>query len=163
LTAVVDTSIVFGFYSIRDKYHLDSVAILFHVAKGVWGKVFITNHLLDEIVNVLKYRVSPDTARDFIEKFIGKGIICVEHVSRDLEQEALELFKENIYRKGFSYTDAVTIVFMREYGIDYLLTHDLRSFHGFIENIVGPGYWNSLSSSEKRLIIRLLKGSYGEI
>ncbi len=152
MTAIVDTGIVFGFYSIRDRYHLDSIAIMFHLYKGVWGRVFITNHLLDEIVNILKYKVSIEVSKDFIERFIEKRLITIVYTDKDIESQALDLFKKYVYRKGFSYTDAITVAVMREYDIDYLLTYDLRSFQRLVDNIIGPGYWNSLSDREKRYI-----------
>ena len=48
-------------------------------------------------------------------------------------------------RKGFSYADAATVVAIRKFKLEYLLTFDARSFSGFVRRLVGPGYWSSLS------------------
>lgn len=156
MTVIVDTGVFFGFYSLRDEHHLDSVALLVHLAEGRWGRGFITNHILDETLNILKYRVSGDSARAFIEAFIDSGVVKVVYTDEGVESRALSLYVQNLRRKGFSYTDAVTVVVMEEYGIGYLLSYDMRSFSGLVNNIVGPGYWESLSGEERSRIMRLV-------
>jgi len=59
MTAIVDTSILFAFYSIRDKYHLDSLTIVAHMIEDEWERAYVTNHILDKILTLLKYRISP--------------------------------------------------------------------------------------------------------
>lgn len=65
----------------------------------------------------------------------------------------------NIHRKGFSYTDAVTVVVANTYDINHFLSYGTRSFTGLIENINGPGYWDTLPGNEKKRILMLLKRS----
>ena len=157
MAVLVDTGVFFAFYSLRDKYHLDSLGLIAHLTMGRWGRAFITNHVLDETLNILKYRVSYEASKAFLETFIDKGIVEVLYTDIDLEAKALEIFKENLGRKGFSYTDAVTVSIAREFMVEYLLSYDLRSFQGLIENIIGPGYWQTLSDTEKEKILELAK------
>ncbi|BES82358.1 PIN domain-containing protein [Pyrodictium abyssi] len=157
MTVLVDTGVFFAYYSLRDKYHMDSVALVIHMAEGRWGRAYITSHVLDETLNILKYRVSSSTAQAFIEAFIDRGIVRVIHADRETEEEALKLFRENIGRRGFSYTDAVTVATARRYGITHLLSYDVRSFTGLVEKITGPGYWDTLPSQEKDRILGLLR------
>ncbi len=79
-------------------------------------------------------------------------IICADE---NIEKEAFDIFKENIKRKGFSYTDAVTVATMRTLEISNLLTFDIMSFAGIVPNIIGPGYMASLSEDERRRILSL--------
>jgi len=157
MTVLVDTGVFFAFYSLRDKHHLDSLGLITHLVKGKWGKAFITNHILDETLNILKYKIAPETSRVFLEVFIDKGVVEVLYTDIDLEMKALEIFKENLGRKGFSYTDAVTVAAMREFKIEYLLSYDLRSFQGLIDNIIGPNYWQMLPNAEKEQILKLVR------
>jgi len=157
MTVLVDTGIFFAFYSLRDKHHLDSLGLITHLVKGKWGKAFITNHILDETLNILKYKIAPETSKAFLEVFIDKGIVEVLYTDIDLEMKALEIFKENLGRKGFSYTDAVTVAAMREFKIEYLLSYDLRSFQGLIDSIIGPNYWQMLPNAEKEQILKLVR------
>ena len=157
MTALVDTGVFFAFYSLRDKHHLDSLGLIAHLVKGKWGKAFVTNHILDETLNILKYRVSPEASKAFVETFIDKGVVGVLYTDADLEAKALGIFRENLGRKGFSYTDAVTVATMEEFMIGYLLSYDLRSFQGLVDNIIGPDYWRMLSSDEKKQILKLAR------
>ncbi len=157
MTAVVDTGVFFAFYSLRDMHHYDSLGIIVHLVEGKWGRAYITSHVLDETLNLLKYRVSPETCRAFLEAFVDGGVVKVIYPGEELEEAALELFRENFSRKGFTYTDAVTVVVMRELGVKTLLSYDLRSFSGLVENIVGVNYWNSLSRRERDRILRLVE------
>jgi len=136
-TVLVDTGIFFAYYSLRDRYHMDSVALVIHMAEGRWGKAYITSHVLDETLNVLKYRVSSSTAEAFIGTFIDRGIVRIIHTDEEVEKEALRIFRENISRKGFSYTDAVTVATAKKYNITHLLSYDIRSFTGLVEDITG--------------------------
>jgi predicted nucleic acid-binding protein len=60
LTVLVDTGVFFAFYSLRDKYHMDSLGLIAHMVGGKWGKPFIHNHVPDEALNMTKYRLGPD-------------------------------------------------------------------------------------------------------
>jgi len=74
---------------------------------------------------------------------------------RELENESLKVFRENITRKGLSYTDAVSVAVIRNMKLSRFLTYDLRSFQGLLYNMVGPNYWNTLDGREKEKILLL--------
>jgi len=155
MTAFVDTGVFFAFYSLRDKRHLDSLALVTNLLENRWGQGYVTNHILDETLTLLKYRISGGAAKAFIESVIGSGAIKVLFLNDDAEHEALILFKEYADRIGFSYTDAITVIAMKRYNIDFLLSFDKRSFLGLVERIVGPGYWSSLPERERERILKL--------
>ena len=148
MAALIDTGIFFGFYSLKDEHHMDSVAIIIHAVEGKWGRLFITNHIFDETLTLLKYRNLP--ADKFLEGFIDLGILRVIYTDEKIERKALELFRKRIYEKGFSYTDAVTEVVVREFDL-VLLSYD----SGFTVPTIGWGYWNSLDEDEKKRILKL--------
>ncbi len=160
MTVIVDTGVFFAFYSLRDRYHLDALGLISHMVKGKWGKAYITNHILDETINILKYRIAVETVEAFLNTFIDSGLVEVIYTDMDLELKALRILRENIERRGLSYTDAVTIAVIRELGIDYLLSFDLRSFKGLVDNIVGPSYWQTIPGSEKKQILSLARKYY---
>jgi len=157
LTALIDTGIFFGFYSLRDTHHMDSLALIVHAIEGRWGRLYITNHILNETLTVLKYRVSPEAAKAFLDTFIEADIVQIILSDKELENEALKVYKENITRKGLSYTDAVSIAAIRNMKLSTFLTYDIRSFQGLLKNIIGPNYWNTLDGREKEKILLLVK------
>ncbi len=150
MAALIDTGIFFGFYSLRDKYHLDSVAIIIHAVEGKWGRLFVTNHILDETLTLLKRRRLPVEA--FIESFLDSRAITVLRADEEIEQKALELFRRRMHAKGFSFTDAVSEVFVKELDM-VLLSYDTD----FGVETVGRDYWTRLEEGEKRRIASLAK------
>ena len=159
MAVLVDTGVFFAFYSLRDKHHLDALGLVVHMVEGRWGRAFITNHILDETLTLLKYRLSAETAEAFLEAFIDRGTVRVLHIDEELEALALRIFRENLSKKGLSYTDATTVAALRKYRIGYLLSFDLRSFSGLAESIIGPGYWASLPEDERRRLLALERGA----
>jgi len=157
MTALVDTGVFFAFYSIKDEHHLDSLGLIVHLARGKWGHAYITNHILDETLNILKYRLGPDTAKAFLHAFIDTRAVEVIYADEEIEKQALKIFRENIERKGLSYTDAVTAATVQTYQISFLLTYDQRSFKGIIDNIVGPNYWQTIPAEERKQILKIAR------
>jgi predicted nucleic acid-binding protein len=149
MVALIDTGIFFGFYSVKDKHHLDSIAIIFHAVEGKWGRLYITNHILDETLTLFKYRGLP--VEVFIKAFIESETVKILHVDREIELKALELFKNNLHIKGYSYTDAVSEVVSREFDFT-LLSYD----SGFQVRTIGRDYWICLDEREKKRIKNIL-------
>lgn len=157
MTVLIDTGVFFAFYSIKDEHHLDSLGLITHLVKGRWGRAFISSHILDETLNIIKYRLGSEVAKTFLETFIDSSVIDILYTDLELEMNALKIFRENLWRKGLSYTDAVTIALIKSHKIDYLLSYDLRSFKGLVENIIGPGYWHTIPEKEKKQILEIAK------
>lgn len=157
MTVMVDTGIFFAFYSLGDVHHRDSLAILVHLTEGNWGRAYITNHILDETLTILKYKISSDAAKAFVESFLDNNVLNVIYVSKEIELKALEIFMKNIERRGFSYTDAITMATIKELKIKYLLSFDIRSFQGLVKNIIGLNYWDMLSKDERKRILNLVR------
>jgi len=153
MAALIDTGIFFGFYSLKDNRHMDSVAILIHAVEGRWGKLYISNHILDETLTLLKYKGL--SAKAFIETFIESGMVQIIYADQEIESSALELFMENYQRKGLSYTDAVSIVIAREFALS-MLSYDVRSFQGILD-VIGSGYWESLDKDEQKGILSMVR------
>ncbi|MHA1676339.1 MAG: PIN domain-containing protein [Candidatus Njordarchaeales archaeon] len=152
---LIDTGIFFGFYSKNDIQHNNSVALIIHALQGKWGRPYISDHILDETINILKYKISEEIALEFIRAFIiSKN---VEVIVSDLKiiDKALELFKQEYKLKGFSLTDAISITLMQEFNIEYMLTFD-RVLGKFVK-IIGPNYIETLSKRELEMIKRYLK------
>jgi len=105
---------------------------------------------LDETLTLLKYKKLP--VEKFMEGFVDSGILKIIRTDEEIESKALELFKERIYVKGFSYTDAVSEIVAREYSLT-LISYD----SGFSIKTVGRDYWISLDESEKKRILSIVK------
>ena len=82
---MVDTGVFFAYYSLRDKQHLDSLALIVHLVEEKWIRAFITNRILNETLNILKHRILAETARTFVVTFIGKNIVKIVHIEEELK------------------------------------------------------------------------------
>ena len=151
MAALIDTGVFFGYYSLKDEHHMDSVAIIIHAIEGKWGRLFITNHILDETLALLKYKKLPVEA--FIEAFIDSNNLQILYVDERIEYEAFKLFRQKLYLKGFSYTDAVSEVVAKELDL-ILLSYD----GGFQVETIGNNYWINLEEEEQKRIIKLARG-----
>jgi len=154
MTVLIDTGIFFGFYNKRDVHHFHSIVLLIHAIQGRFGRPYITEHILDETLTLLKYKVSNDAARSFIEYFIKSGNLKIIFTDEVIIARAVKLFLENSKLKGFSFTDSVSIITVRELGIDYLMTYDkiLKKFVKIISN----EYVESLPKDELKKITEII-------
>ena len=149
MAVLIDTGIFFGYYSLKDEHHMDSVGIIVHAVEGKWGRIFITNHILDETLTLLKYKKLP--VESFIKAFIDSKTIQVLNVDKDVELRALDLFRKNLYLKGFSFTDAVSETVARDLDL-IVLSYD----SDFGVKTVGKDYWINLEEGEQKRIISLI-------
>jgi len=88
------------------------------------GKAYVTDHILDETINILKYRISPDISIEFLNAFIFFKTLEIIVSSRELIESAMKLYIENYNVRGFSFTDALSIVTIYSFDLNYMLTFD---------------------------------------
>lgn len=102
--------------------------------------------------------MSPEASEAFLEIFIDSEVVRIIYPDEELEQVALDTLRKTfLARKGFSYTDALTVTVIRKLKICYLPSYNVRSFSGLISNIVGINYWSSLLTQEQQKMFELLK------
>jgi len=82
--------------------------------------------------------------------FLNRSGISILVVDEPIFRKALELLIEMPER--LSLCDAASVVLIEELNIRTLASFDLRSFSGLMANIVGKGYYASLSDEEKKRV-----------
>ncbi len=70
-----------------------------------------TSYILDEILTLVRFRISIKASVDFSRKIRKSEIVKIVRVSEDIEEKALDLF-EKYDDKDFSFTDCVSFVVM---------------------------------------------------
>ncbi|MHA1609548.1 MAG: type II toxin-antitoxin system VapC family toxin [Candidatus Njordarchaeales archaeon] len=143
---LIDTGVFFGFYSKRDKQHSNAIALIIHALQGKWGRPYITDHILDETINILKYRISHEISMEFLKAFIFSKNVEVITAEKEHIDAALTLYRQNYNLKGFSFTDALSVVITKTFDLDYILTFD-KHLKKFVP-IIGPSYVNTLTKEE---------------
>ena len=155
MSILIDTSVFFAFYSKKDRYHQDALAVMLHASEGRWGRPQLTDYVLDETVTLLKNKVSPKTALAIFGTLENSGPLRLIRLDEDSLNRSIEIFKNYAEKPGFSFTDATTVSIMKDYAIEHLASLDQRSFSG-IFTPVGAGYFQSLSLLERKRIRQVI-------
>jgi len=155
MSVLIDTGIFFGFFSKRDVHHLDSIILLAHALEGKWGRPYITEHILDETLTLLKYKISVECAVKFIEKFIESNNVEILMTSEASINSALKLFRKIGKIKGFSFTDAVSVVTVKENKLDLLMTYD--TYLSSLVKTINANYVHTLPKDEIQRITNMSK------
>ncbi|MCD6514492.1 MAG: PIN domain-containing protein [Candidatus Odinarchaeota archaeon] len=143
---LIDTGIFFAFYSKRDVHHFDSLVLIIHALEGKWGRPYITDHILDETLNLLKYKLSHETALEFLNAFIKSNNLEIIIADEDIIRQSLELFQKNWNVKGFSFTDAISITTAKRYQLEYVMTYN--TFLSKFLKVINSSYVQSLPKEE---------------
>lgn len=152
---LIDTGVFFGFYSKKDRQHLNAIALIVHALQGKWGRPYITDHILDETLNILKYRISHEISMEFLKAFIFSNNIEIIVATKEHIDAALTLYKQSYALKGFSFTDALSVVITKTFDLDYILTFD-KNLKQFVP-IIGPSYIDTLTKEEIQKIQKYLE------
>lgn len=151
---MIDTDVFYSFFDTKDKYHLDSVAMLTHCIEGRCGQPFTTDYINLEVATLLQKRLASEVAAAFID-FLYQSKISTFVIEGEDYESTVRLFRKHF--KRLSFCDASTITAMDALNISNLATYDKRSFTGLVGLIYGDKDFESLSDSDKTEIRKLLK------
>jgi len=152
MAILIDTGVFYALLDKGDMNHLDAVAIMAHTLEGRFGKAYTTDYVVLETTLLLKSRLGAEAVKAVID-FLNKSGISILVIDELIFKKALELLIEMPER--LSLCDAVSIVLIKELNIRTLASFDLRSFSGLVANIIGKGYYASLSDEEKKRVKQL--------
>ncbi len=125
ISIFVDTSAWAAIADSADQYH--EVALL--VQEEIAGKyqLVISNYILDEAFTLLLMNVGYQRTFEFkqkLEVLIQAGILQVVWVTAEFAEEAWQVFEQFNTDKHWSFTDCVSYVVMKRYGIVEAFTFD---------------------------------------
>lgn len=154
MSILIDTGVFYALLDKGDVNHLDSVAIMTHILEGKFGRAYTSDYVVLETTLLLRSRLGVEAVKAIVN-FLDKSGIVILIVDEFIFKEAIKLFIKMPER--LSLCDATSLVLMRKLGINTLASFDLRSFRGLVHNIVGKGYYISLSDVEKKRIKSLIR------
>lgn len=111
-TAFVDASAIVALVDRNDRSHDDAVAA-YHGLQEENYRLFTTNLVLTEVVQLLNDGVGADVARQFLRDHR----LAVYHASEDDEARAAAMVMTSRTARGLSLVDAVSLVVMEKLGI----------------------------------------------
>lgn len=112
----LDTSGLYALKNENDHFHKTSINL--YKKAGYSGEAIfvITNYVLCELLNLVNMRKKHEYAIECLEFIEKSSVIEIERISKDTEEEAGKIFKENP-NKDYSYTDCTSFAFMKEHKI----------------------------------------------
>ena len=152
MSILIDTGIFYAFYNKKDVHHLDSISIIVHAMEGTWGRIYTTNLIVSETATLLRYRISLNTAVNFLNALKKSGI-AILYMDQTTYDDVIETLKQ-YPNKQLSFVDAFSIKVLSNFRINYLATYDERSFKRIINNIIGRGYFKTLTRKEQEKILK---------
>ncbi len=143
MAILIDTSIFYALLDPDDEYHLDAVAIVYHILKGRYGRPYTIDYVLVETTLLLKARRLSYKIPLFIE-FIEKEHIKTICIDDNILNESLETLAKN---PTASLTDIAQLIIARKLGIKYIASLDnWFSRQGLL--VLGKNYMSTLSREE---------------
>ena len=152
MTILIDTGIFYALLDKGDVNHLDAVAVMIHTLEGKFGRAYTTDYVVLETTLLLKSRLSAEAAKAMVD-FLDRSGISTLIVDEPILRKSLKLLVKMPER--LSLCDAASIVLIEDLGIGVLASFDLKSFSGLVANIIGKGYYASLSDEEKKRVKQL--------
>ncbi|HEW93583.1 MAG TPA: PIN domain-containing protein [Thermoprotei archaeon] len=153
MSVFIDTCIFYALLDRGDVNHLDSIAIMIHTLNGKFGKAYTSDYVILETTLLSRSRLGVEVVKA-IMNFLNRSGIVVLIVDESIFKEALKLLSKK--PKRLSLCDAASIILMEKLDIKVLASFDLKSFRGLVPNIIGKGYYASLSDAEKKHIKSLI-------
>lgn len=111
-TAFVDASAIVALVDRNDRSHTDAVAA-YQGLKQENYRLFTTNLVIAEVVQLLNDGVGADVARQFLRDHR----LAVYHANEDDEARATAMVMSSRTARGLSMVDAVSLVVMEKLGI----------------------------------------------
>lgn len=110
--AFVDSSAIVALVDRTDATHQAAVDA-YHDLVGQGYRLFTTNHVIAETVDLLIAGTGPDIAR----RWLRDHRLPVYHAGEDDERRARALVISSRSQRGLSFTDAVSLVVMEKFGV----------------------------------------------
>jgi predicted nucleic acid-binding protein len=121
VTAVVDTSVLFGYANTEDAHHDAALGIVEAIDAGEIADARLTNYLLEELLDLTRVHLGHDVAIDLLDRLQASAGFEIDHATRSDFSNSEQLFRED---HQLSFVDATTVSYMEREGIDTLYSFD---------------------------------------
>lgn len=130
---VIDSGFLYAYINKDDPKHDLTSELMNKTLKGEYGKLIVTNYIIDEVLTLARVRTGRCECGEAIQSFLKTKkentdlffTIIINKKIIDLTEEYYKSYCE----EGLSFTDCSILACMKEYEIDYLASHD-RGFKG---------------------------------
>jgi len=118
----LDTTIWVGAIDASDQCHSDAKLVLEALIRGNLPPSITSDYVLNETLTILKRReLDPAKIVDAMNRILSSPRVEVLFIEETLFEESLPLY---IKYRDLSFTDTVTLLLMKKYGMKDIYSHD---------------------------------------
>jgi predicted nucleic acid-binding protein len=136
---ILDSGFLYAYINKDDPRHTLTAKLMKKTLKGEYGKLILTNYIIDEALTLARVRTGRCECGEAIQSFQKTKkdnselffIIIINKKIIDLTEEYYKTYCE----QGLSFTDCSILACMKEYEIDYLASYD-KGFKGKVNLII---------------------------
>src|SRR5574341_278336 len=131
MSVFADTEAFLAYRNKKDKYHEIALKLFMDVLKGKYGQIYTSDYIYDEALTLALVRTNNiDVAMDIADVILSPRIKMV-FVDAEILGRSTKTFKKYSGR-NLSFTDAVSIEIMDEFGIEKYFGFDAH-FNGIVQ------------------------------
>ena len=135
----LDSGFLYSYMNEDDKNHKNTLPIMKSALTGEYGKIIISNYIVDETLTLARVRTGNCECSKEIQQLLknkkGKRNIFFEVlIDRTLIDSTESLF-EKFCEKGLSFTDCSILAVIESLHIDFLASFD-SGFKGLVNNLL---------------------------
>ena len=124
----LDSGFIFAYVNSDDPHHADALPLMIRILKGEFGKIFISNFIITEVLTLSRVRTKSCECAKSIDALLkrkkeNKDIFFKLYIDQTILKETTDKFHKYC-TSGFSHTDCSILVLIQMYSIDYLATFD---------------------------------------
>jgi len=134
----LDSGFIFAYVNSDDPNHAVALPLMVRILKGEFGKIFISDYIITEILTLSRVRTKSCECAKSIDELLRKkkgkkDIFFKMYVDKTILRETTEAFHKYC-NSGFSHTDCSILVVMQMYSIEFLASFDSH-FKGLVSII----------------------------
>ncbi|MFX0086649.1 MAG: type II toxin-antitoxin system VapC family toxin [Candidatus Hodarchaeota archaeon] len=131
----LDSGFIFAYINRDDPHHADALLLMVKILKGEFGKIFISDFIITEVLTLSRVRTKSCECAKSIDELLKKkkekkDIFFKLYIDQTILKETTEKFHKYC-NSGFSHTDCSILVLMHMYSIDFLASFDSH-FKGLV-------------------------------
>jgi len=133
MSVFADTGAFLAYRNKKDRYHEVALKLFRDALKGKYGQIYTSDYIYDEALTLALIRTNNIKVAMDIAEVIRSPRIKMVFVDAGLLERASKTFKQYSGR-NLSFTDAVSIEIMNEFGMEKYLGFGAH-FNGIAENV----------------------------
>lgn len=141
MSVLIDTGVLVADQNPRDRRHDEAQAVMEAALGGTWGKVVITDYVIDEAVTLCRVRTDRHGLADGLAaRLLGEAphepVFSLARVTYEDFLDARRMFAE-FSDQDLSFTDCTLLAVLRSRSISHLLSFD-DDFDGLAPRVHEP-------------------------